>query len=183
MGGFYWGTTGVPDGAPVPEGRRRPVGHISATVGAVVEVGAGAVPRAPGRIVDEVPATAEFHRPVGPGIWVPVGATVGPGGDHLVGRIAGEDVVDAWGRRQRRPAGRDEGGQNRVAVLVGGEDLPGERDHDHLADAGVIGDRDLLLEVDGARQRLLFLVELRTDRLEGSLIRGSRKLSSEVVDR
>src|ERR1700687_4929701 len=73
---------GGPVRGPVPEGRHRTVGHIHATVGAVVKVSAGAVPGAPGRIVNEVAAADELHGPVGPGRRVPPWAAVGPGGDH-----------------------------------------------------------------------------------------------------
>src|ERR1700682_2846900 len=83
---------GGPVPGPVPEGRHRTVGHIHATAGAAVEVGAGAVPGAPGRVVDEVAASDELHRPVGPRRRVPPGAAVGPGRDHFVGRVAGEDA-------------------------------------------------------------------------------------------
>src|SRR6266550_8889845 len=87
---------------PFPQGGHRTVWHVHAAVGPVVNVRAGAVPGAPGGIVDEVTAPDELHREVRPRVGVPVGATVGPGRDHLVGRIAGEDVIDARGRRQLR---------------------------------------------------------------------------------
>src|SRR5690348_7383700 len=60
-----------PDRCPVPEGRHRAVRHIHAAVRTGVEVGARAVPRAPRRVMDEIAAADELHRPVGPGRWVP----------------------------------------------------------------------------------------------------------------
>src|SRR2546430_693499 len=84
--------------------------------------------------------------------------------------------------RYRRLVLDDDGGQEGIAILVGGQHLARERDHDHLANAGVIGDRNRLLEIDGARKRLLLLVEPRADRLEGSLIPCAWKLPGQVVD-
>src|SRR5437016_544942 len=78
---------------PFPERGHRTVRHVHAAVGPVIEVGTGAIPGAPGRVVDEVAAPNELYGEVGPRVRVPVRAAVGPGRDHLVGRVASEDVV------------------------------------------------------------------------------------------
>src|SRR5205807_2431172 len=63
---------------------------------------------------------------------VPAHRAVPPARHHLEGAVAADDGVLAGGGRERRLAGGHRGGQEGLAVLVGGQLLAGEADDDHL---------------------------------------------------